>query len=233
MKKTLVMAAILAGAVGAYAQGTLNWNAQNNWLISVYSPQIATPSVVQTGNSAQDVPPGSTVYTGGWIGGDASPGTGVGPTPANGPGGFNYQTAANFTFGLYLDTTLSALTTDITTGAPVATGAVSDGGIASLGSVPSDPNIAAGVQVYVGLAAWYNAGGTIHSYAAAFAAQDPAGYSESSSTLGLSSLTGTPAVITPGIGLNSFSLAIVPEPSTVALAVMGASAFLLRLRRKN
>jgi hypothetical protein len=32
--------------------------------------------------------------------------------------------------------------------------------------------------------------------------------------------------------MTSFSLAVTPEPSTIALGVIGASAFLLRLRRK-
>jgi len=235
MKKTLIISGLLIGAVGAYAQGVLDWNPQGNWLISVYSPQIATPSTIQTGDSPQDLPAGTTTYTGGWIGGGASPGTGVGATSANGPGGFNYQTQSHFEFGLYLDTSSAAVANDIATGSPVALDGVSDGGLAAIGPNAVDGNSPAGTQVFVGLAAWYDVGG-LTSYAASVAAHDPAGFSISSSTIALGSATGTPVEIGPSLGLNSFSLALnssVPEPSTIALGVIGASAFLMRLRRKQ
>jgi hypothetical protein len=65
------------------------------------------------------------------------------------------------------------------------------------------------------------------------AAQFPAGYNISTGQLALGSTTGTPVEITPALGLTSFSLATtVPEPSTIALGIVGASAFLMRLRRK-
>jgi hypothetical protein len=235
MKKSLIIAGLLAGSIGVYAQGTLDWNAEGNWTISFYSPDTTSSSTTFTGNSPQDIPAGSTTYTGGWIGGNASPGTGVGATPASGPGGFNYQTAANFTVGLYVDTSSVAVGTDIQTGSPVATDAINDGGIAFISTVTTIPGLAAGTEVNVGLGAWYNGGGTINSYSAAVAARDPAGFNISTGQLALGSTTGTPVEITPAIGLNSFSLATnaVPEPSTIALGIVGASAFLMRLRRKQ
>jgi hypothetical protein len=233
MKKSLIVMSLLVGTMGVYAQGYLNWNAQSDWSISFYSPQTATPAVVQTGDSAQDVPSGTTVYSGGWIGGTAtSPGAGVGPTPNPGPGGVNYQNGAAFEVGLYLDTSSANVEADILTGSPLATTTVNDGGIGGIGAEAESP-LAAGTEVNVGLAAWYNGSGTVTTYAAALAAGDPAGYNISSGQLALGSLTGTPVTITPGIGLTSFSLATIPEPSTIALGVIGASAFLMRLRRKQ
>jgi len=229
MKKSLIIASLLAGAMGVYAQGTLDWNAESTWTISFYSPDTTTPGTIFTGNSPQDIPAGSTTYTGGWIGGGASPGAGVGNTPAA------YQNAALFECGLYVDTSAGAVTTDILTGSPVSTDTINDGGIAFISTVTPVPGLAAGTVVNVGLAAWNTGGGTVNSYAGAVANQLDHGYNVSTGTLALGSTTGTPVEIGPGLGLTSFSLAAgstVPEPSTIALGVIGASAFLMRLRRK-
>jgi hypothetical protein len=131
-------------------------------------------------------------------------------------------------------TTLSALTTDITTGAPLATTAIQ--GAANAGLYTSsllniaDPSDAPGTQVYVGIAAWYDDLGP-SSYESAVVAGVPAGYVESTSSVALGP-TSSPTSIA-GIGLTSFSLRAVPEPNTVALGVFGASIFLMRLRRKQ
>jgi hypothetical protein len=236
MKKTLLVVGLLAGAIGVYAQGTLNWNSQGNWLISVYAPDPANSGTQFTGDSSLDVPPGTTTYNGGFIGGNSTvqatgPG-GVGATSAN-QGGYNYQTAGNFEVGLYGDTTLGSLTTDITGGTPVATTGISDGALVAVSSLATFPAWPSGTQVYLGLAAWYTSSGTISSYAQAVTAGVPHGYNESTSTLALGSTTGTPVIIGPGLGLTSFSLTTIPEPSTIALGVIGASAFLMRLRRKQ
>jgi hypothetical protein len=87
MKKSTTLLALLAGAVGAYAQGTIIWGDYiGNFGITVYSPQIATPTVEQMGNTSYDLssqgyngntPGANTVYTGTPLGGSA---TGTGPT---------------------------------------------------------------------------------------------------------------------------------------------------------
>jgi hypothetical protein len=234
MKKILIIGSLLVGAAGLHAQGYLNWNANGSWVVSFLSPDVNTPNTVFTGDSAFDVPAGTTTYTGGWIGGGASPGTGVGATPASFQG-VNYQNAANFEVGLYMDTSAGAVTTDITTGTPLATAGISDGGLAGIGSEAEDPSGTVGEAVNLGLAAWYTDGGLYTSYAAAKTALQPAGYNVSTGTQTLGSLTGTPEAINGStIGLTSFSLATaIPEPSTVALGVIGASTFLMRLRRKQ
>jgi hypothetical protein len=72
-KKTLSIIPLLAGAVGAYAQGQINWSdyqtGQGGFEISIISPNPATPTVEQTGNTDEDLPAGSSVYGGGRIGG--------------------------------------------------------------------------------------------------------------------------------------------------------------------
>jgi len=241
MKATLIVVGLLSRcAMGAYAQGTLNWNSQPDWIISVYSPSPATPELMQTGNSPLDIPAGTTTYTGGWIGGPStSPGKGVGGTPGwdggimnPGPGGLNYQAAWVFEVGLYVDTSAVAVLNDIQSLPPLATTGIQDGAIIPVGTLATVPGILGGTYVNIGLAAWYTDGGLYGSYAAAVDAQQPAGYNISVNQLALGTQTGTPVFITPGLGLYSFSLAIVPEPSTMALGLMGAAAFLWRLRRK-
>jgi hypothetical protein len=234
MKLPLALVSLWLGAMGVQAQGYLNWNAQANWSISFYSPS-SIPAVVETGNSASDIPAGTTVYSGGWIGGTAtSPGPGVGPTPNFGPGAINYQDGSAFEVGLYLDTSVAAVQSDMDTDSPLATTTINDGGIGFIAREAESP-LAAGTEVNVGLAAWYNGSGTVSSYAAAVAAGDPGGYNISTGQLALGSLTGTPVTISPGIGLTSFALSglDIPEPSTNALVVTGLAAFLMRTRRKR
>jgi hypothetical protein len=232
MKKSLILASLLAASTGVYAQGYLNWNANGSWEISFYSPDTTSPGTTFTGDSAQDVPQGTTVYSGGWIGTSTSPGAGVGVAPAN-SGGVNYQSANGFVVGLYLDTSSAAVLSDITTGSPLATDTINAGGLAGISANAQSP-LAAGSLVNVGLAAWYNGSGTVTTYAEALAASDPHGYNISTGQVALGSLTGTPVAINGAtIGLTSFSLATVPEPSTIALGIVGASAFLMRLRRKQ
>jgi hypothetical protein len=90
------------------------------------------------------------------------------------------------------------------------------------------------------LAAWYNAGGTITSLAAAKAAGVPYGESAAFNVTGLgepssimTAYNGTPTAASQAAvmrNLQSFSLTSVPEPSTIALGVMGIGAFLARRR---
>jgi hypothetical protein len=94
----------------------------------------------------------------------------------------------------------------------------------------------------VAVAAWYNMGGTITSLAAAQAAGVPNGESTVVLVSGLgepasvetasAGHTAQPTTPTEPYGLQSFSLAATPEPSTIAMGVMGACAFLARRRKK-
>lgn len=86
----------------------------------------------------------------------------------------------------------------------------------------------------VAIAAWNNEGGTINSLAAAQAAGDPWGVSNTGNIASLGGAGGSAPGALPST-ITSFSLAttVVPEPSTIALGVIGASSFLMRLRRKQ
>jgi len=241
MKKALVAVGILAGAGAAYAQGEIAWyDNQTGYSISIISPNPGSPSVMETGDTAFDTPPGASSYTGGYIGynvngGAAQTGSGVGATPLSGPGGINYQNAGNFTVGLYVAPSQSALTSDILTGSPVATTTIQSGATGGLYNSSTSlvyDDTAAGSSAWVGIAAWYSANGN-SSYAASVVGggNDVQGYSEATVPVGLSALN---TAFLTGSGISTFNLATTtPEPSTIALGVIGASAFLMRLRRKQ
>jgi len=79
----------------------------------------------------------------------------------------------------------------------------------------------AGQAVTLQLYAWYNAGGSLTTYSAAKAGPNSSGPPS------------TAPALPSGLGNVSLTTSVVPEPSTIALGVMGASAFLMRLRKKQ
>jgi len=231
MKKILILAVSVAGAVGAYAQGTVNFAEAGDATILIYAPQTATPGTETTGNTAADTPAGTTTYTGGTIGGNN---TSTGPT---GYGNGNNYTAELYGLAGTTATTfsqLSALTQYRSTFATKAGGAGQFLG-ASPSPDPGVPNtgLAAGANATLSLAAWYNNNGTITSVAAAMAAGVPYGWSPLFQVNGLGGSGSPPATPPDLVGLQSFSLITpgpVPEPGTIALGLMGAAAFLARRR---
>jgi hypothetical protein len=243
MKKTLTIISLLAGAVGVYAQGQMSFTdyvgtgatASQEFEISIYSPQVASPGTQLSGNGPANanntyvspsnpgnLPGGTqTGYTGTAIGGSA---TGSGPT--------GYGNGNNYTVGLYYaagaNQPLSSLT--LVPGATstfYATGGTGLSGqfkTTATITIPGIPNGSAGTFE---LRAWYSGGGAA-TYAAALTAGVPAG-EDPAVNITLASPPATASSLNP---LQSFNLTTtVPEPSTIALGVMGASAFLFRRRK--
>ena len=246
MKKTLTIITLLAGAVGVYSQGTINFQDYTaSFCITIWSPQTDNPGFQQTGQGANDIPAGATVYSGVPIGGAAT-----GTAPYFYADGNDYTVAlwaaAGLNVALAPANQLATATMSNHGGTGVANIVDNASGLGSAGSwagsqtvtVPGSIGGSTGTAS-VQLAAWFNAGGTITSYAAALAAGDPNGLSPSANLTGLggapnsTTIPATPVDLPSGpVGLQSFSLTTFPEPSTIALGVIGASAFLMRLRRK-
>jgi hypothetical protein len=223
MKKLVITLSLLAGATAGYSQGQLNWSDYQSaagglpaFSISIYEPLADGSASGGPGNSSSDLPPGGASYTGAPL------------------------SAAGETIGLYDGTTASAAQNAVAAGTPIATDTFNNpnafpGRWDVSGSLTAtDPSNPSGTAVFVELAAWQ---GGYASYAAAVTAGAAVGLSGVSSgptTLGGG---GTPPAVSgtlAGIGLQSFSLtSTVPEPSTIALGVIGASTFLMRLRRKQ
>jgi hypothetical protein len=257
MKKTLVITALAAGVASGYSQGTVNFfDRQADVTIHIYAPQVASPGVETTGNANSAVgvtadiydnngvdanignaglnTGGTTVYTGGAIGNTAA----ANPTAA---GLYNYNNGSDYTVELYAAPGINA---NVTALVPVSqyvstiyTSATLGGAFKSV-TVNSDPGMPfSGANATIALVAWYNGGVSPTGLSQAALTAQYAGSPVKGMSLldNLASLggTGTPPAATPDLqGLQSFSLATAtPEPSTIALGVIGASAFLFRRRK--
>jgi len=166
MKKSLpILVTLLAGAVGAYAQGQIEFDdyaphvPNDGFQITVWQPQDANPNTQVFGNGPADVPAGSQTYTGVGIGGGN---VGSGPT--------GYGNGNNYSIALYASPGANATSLSQVPGA-IATFDTSGGATAangfpgtwdSAGGVDVVvPNVASGATGTFQLNAWYNGGGTI------------------------------------------------------------------------
>jgi hypothetical protein len=221
MKKSLVgMLALLAGAYAAHAQGTVSL--ANYGVLSTYINVSFKPTV------------GSAVLLGG---------SATGPAPTL----LNYAAETgngnDWTVQLYgavgsglaagsLSPLAGATSTFANGSTDPQAGTWFSKAVANVGPAGTLAGTVATVQLY----AWYNDGGTITSYATALADGVPTGSSITENvSLGGPNATG-PDTTPPGLPTPqnlSFNVTATPEPSTIALGVIGASAFLMRLRRKN
>jgi len=232
MRKSLIISALIAGSLSVYAQGTVNFNDNtSDFQIHIHVGGL-NPEVEEYGNASNDRPPGTTVYTGQLLGGSTA---GTGP--------FFYSDGADYTVQLYaapgLNDAVSALLPvsqykstlyTIAAGAgmfiPVTFSAnISDPGI---------PNTANG-QATLAIACWYNPGGNTYATEAdAVEAMVPAGMSLPANLTDLGNIGGPPSTPPDLVGIQSFSIVapqIIPEPGPIALAAIGASAFLFRRRK--
>lgn len=221
MKKVLVLALALVCAHGAFAQGTVNFNnrvttgtgAQGPIIAQIYGVDPANPELRKTGNTSAGNPAGSQTY-----GGALLAGTG-------------YTVQLWGTGGVTTDASVLQLANNGTTTFRTGSGAGFITALANAAEIPNAP-AGAGSRATLQLRVWDNQGGTITTWAAALARPDVA--------KGFSDLF-TPAfdlgggsVLPPNlIGLTSFNLTtVVPEPSTVAFALMGGLGLLALRRRK-
>jgi len=230
MKKTLTVIALLAGAVSGYSQGEVVFNLYSSTLkLAIYGPQsigASTYSVTyggstvseEIGNTAAgtETPKGTSTYTGTGLSGTA-----YDVELLAGPGGIS--TPGGSVNGVGLVPVSSVF--NFKTGA--ATAGIMSGN--SPVTFPTESYFGSGQTASVAIAAWSSAYPTL---AAAVA-------SGISGTWGISPVvqfgplvtnpTPSPAMPTT---LESFSLGTsVPEPSTIALGVMGASALLFRRKK--
>jgi len=227
MKKSITGAvALLAGAFVAHSQGTVSLG---NYLSgsTAYSLVELNGSPVggtgtHTGNPVTDAKDGNdwTVALYGNTGaGDAASTL----TPAILDGSISTQNPT----GLPAQVTLNGGGTGAYTGTWVSS---------AIADIPGQPTVG-GSPATVQLYAWYNDNGTIGSYSAAVAAGVPNGFSATATvtTTGGPQPSGPPATAPtlPLGALGNINTTTIPEPSTIALGVMGASAFLMRLRKKQ
>jgi hypothetical protein len=225
MKKQLLIAASLAVAVGAFAQGSVNFQnrvtgggggAQGGIIAPIYGMQVGDPLRELHGNTATGFPVGSQTYTGPLLAG-----TGFTVQLWGGPG------TENNPDNLQLGTTPGGTaTTTFRTG----TGAGFVVALADAVVIPGAP-AGAGNRANLQVRAWDNLGGTITTWAAVMAAQGVVPHGDSGIFSPNFDLGGAATLPPNLIGLTSFNLHIVPEPSVIALGVLGLGALLFRRRK--
>jgi len=236
MKKNLIILGItLAGAVGVFAQGqaTLTDKAANSIEFHIYGPNTDPSQRVSgnvstawsTANHAGDFPVGSAAYSGTLIGGNSS---GTGQYQFSNGNAYELEVAAVQGSGpVGLGNLIPSSIENFSTTASTVGGTGNAGTFtAEVITVPGTSSTGADTaefQIY----AWYEGNSQYTSYSAAQAAGVPAGFSDP-----FSGTTQGPPTLPPNlVNARSFSLTSVPEPSTIALGIMGASAFLLRRRK--
>jgi hypothetical protein len=233
MKKTLTVVTLLAGAVVGYSQGLVEWDThvtgvllqpvfaqQQSDINSGTAVSFGGYTVYETiGNSTyeHELPTGTTTYTGAPLSG-----TGYDAELLVGPAGSTLaSTGAN---------AMTAFGGSTSSGAVIANFNTAVATVGYVNSVNSFalPSTAGGVQVEVAVAAWDNENGTVNSLATAQKDGDPWGISNV-----VNYTTGTAPSAPPNtLGIEAFDLGTAtPEPSTIALGVMGASALLFRRRK--
>ncbi|MGA3179403.1 MAG: PEP-CTERM sorting domain-containing protein [Verrucomicrobiota bacterium] len=242
MKKILLAGLFSAMAIGAYAQGTVVFSDRISGALvfHIYAPQQSGLEV--QGASSLDTPSGTTVYDANSLLGGAS-GAAVGLTGPFTAGSAVYGYGNQFTVALYADAgagdALSALSLMTQyegvmrqTSSSAVLGTFIPNAIS--GTDPGIPNTPVASPIAtVAVAAWYNDGGTITTLAQAEADGVPYGESLPVTITGLGESGASPPVTAPNlVGVQSFSLVTVPEPSTIALGLMGVCGFLARRRMK-
>ena len=232
---------LLAGAMSGYSQGQCTLADTTSFAIQVWGPQslvASTVAVTYGGKTVYEVQGDSSNPNNTWIaaGGSAT----ATYTGAAAGSGYTVELLAAPGSG---DALTSLVPVPAANGGIVTTWYTGSAATGFGGFWQTGQTVTLGYTgaATVAIAAWNNEGGTVSSLAAAEAAGDPWGIS----TLGSITLTtaptapgelpipGNPAQTTDYIsgGIEGFSMGVVPEPSTIALGVIGASAFLFRRRK--
>jgi len=236
MKKNLIVLGLtLAGAVGVFAQGQATLSPKVSGVVDfhIYGPETDQAGTRVSGNVSTawsaanhggDFPTGSASYNGSLIGGNTS-----------GSGSFQFANGNAYELEVAAVQGAGPVTTADLIPATIenfATGFTTVGGTGNSGTFTSEVITVPGTsstgadtaefQIY----AWYEGNSQYTSYAAALAAGVPSGFSDP-----FSGGTAGPPTLPPTLSnARSFNLTASPEPSTIALGIMGASAFLLRRR---
>jgi len=224
MKKLILAAFVLTTAVGVFAQGTVTFQSYPIGTVRVWGPSTTDPGLSLTGNSPTDNPAGTTDYA-------ARSMSPIGTSGVN----TRYGSATTFAQLLWANgagaaessLTVGGQTTTFRTGTTVGritqitdtiTGLTKDGAAATFQVV-----------------AWDNFSGQYPTWSQASGAWlegvIAAGKSTPFTLLAIGGDVNTPPN-TVFTGFNLYTLGTIPEPSTFALAGLGAAALLIFRRRK-
>jgi hypothetical protein len=233
MKKTLTAMTLLAGAVSVYSQGSVAMSdyypigGLNTATVEIFVPQNQTlgTSVTVGALSGHEIM-GNTANT--YL---AAPGTTVYATPTG--LGTGYDVGLLGAAGNVVSSGYSALS--LAAGSVVSSWyntKAGNTGVWNTANTATVAGVGANGLATIALAAWQNTG--LQGAAVTLAQAQADGYAWGVSDIVTATLTvgaGTPVNLPTT--LTSFSLVpgATPEPSTIALGVIGASAFLFRRRK--
>lgn len=220
MKKLLLTACAMSLVASAFAQGTVVFSTRSSGVTSVLVRYNANVFTQVRGQGASDLPAGTTD----WSGYAALTGSGYSAVLRSAPSG----TIADDS------TAWASAVASFRTG--TSAGAVAGGLTVTLANVAKD-SASASLEIF----AWDNKGGTLTDPTAAWTAWRAGNTSGGTSgTFSLASIGGDfniPPNVFAAAGnatspLVSFNIYTIPEPSTMALAGLGAAALLIFRRRK-
>jgi len=229
-KNLLITASLLCVAAGAMAQGTIFFNDRvssssfGTVVAPIFGPEPGDPTISKKGNPVSTwngtsgptpIPAGTQTY-----GGAPLVGTGYTASLWGGVSGTDTEQSLRLVATAPFRVTTSQSLYGFWL-APSAAQAVP--------GVPSDPNVRGVFQVRV----WDNKGGTVNTWAEAILQQSTLLHGSSDLFVVPFQLGALPSPTSPNIqGLLSFNLFVVPEPSVIALGVLGAGCLFLLRRRK-
>jgi hypothetical protein len=212
MKTTIALHALLFGSVAfsnVLAQGLFQWgnNIQNIVRAPIYGVDPANPTEMRMGNTAEGLPAGTQTYAGPLL-------AGTGFTAAIYTSDYPVEMLANNTH-----------IQSATFGSGPNAGLITS-------HVTSDPNRPPGTAgVCYQFRAWDNQGGTVTSWAQVMAAGGMIASGVSDVYVFASPLSTGPNGQPDTALIRSFQLTVVPEPSLIALGVLGLGTFLFRRRK--
>lgn len=222
MKKILLFTASLVVAASAFAQGTVQFNnlvTASSLRFQIYDVEPGNPTLGKHGNTSTGQPAGAQTYGG---------------LPLSGTG-YTVELWGLVGTGNASNTLTRLAGTSFRTG--TAAGFINTALLPGGSSLVPVPNAPIGTAVQSSgtfqIRAWNNALGAVTSWAQAVGnPATPRGASEIV-TAGPLGGTGNPPAADPVLaGMTSFNLAIVPEPSAIALGVLGLGTLMFLRRRK-
>jgi len=196
------------------AQGQVNYSIRTTGIIvaHVYGPELSNPTIVKVGNTALETPTGTQTYTGDLLTGS----------------GWSAELFAAFGPG-QPESSLNPVATSITS---FRTGAILAGTIAT--SIQWIPVVPLGGTGTFQLRVWDNLGGTVTEWAMAEPLWLNGNIAAGKSIVFDIDSLGTPLTFPADmVNFRSFNTHMIPEPSTFALAGLGAAGLLLFRRRSR
>jgi hypothetical protein len=213
MKRVLLTVVATAAAVSVFAQGTvqfINSSAANGVNAKIYGPESGN-YLSKTGNTTAGTPAGTQTYTGAALAGS----------------GYLAQVLAAPGAGAAESSLVAAASAAVSFRTGTGAGYFAPNSGATLSNVAKDAGVAT-IQVV----AWDNSSGLYSTWALASNAWRNGLIAAGRSTLfNVSNIGGDFNTAPYLVGLTSFNFGV-PEPSTMALAGLGAAALLIFRRRK-